>query len=76
MAKSRYNNSEKIFREFGNRIQELRKTRGWTQEDMADKGFSYRFYQRIEAGKPIHFKTVLKIASVFDLSLKDLFKDL
>ncbi len=66
----------KFFKQFGNRCKEIRLKKGLTQEDMADYGFSTRFYQRIEAGKPIHFKTVLKLSQVFSMPLSELFKGL
>ena len=61
MAATRYRNEERFFKAF------------LTQEDMMDFGFSVRFYQRIEAGKPIHMRTVLKLADALDVSLKQLF---
>ncbi len=66
--------SQQFYRNFGNRCRELRKERGLTQEQMADLGFSTRFYQRIEAGKPIHFNTVLKLKNAFAVTLSQLFK--
>ncbi len=65
-----------FFTKFGKRCKEIRLKKGLTQEDMADHGFSTRFYQRIEAGKPIHFKTVLKLSQVFSIPLSELFKGL
>lgn len=63
---------EKFFKKFGKQIREIRSKKGFSQEDMAYHGFSTRFYQRIEAGKPIHFKTVLRLAKAFKCSVKDL----
>lgn len=76
MASKRYKNPDKFFQNFGLRIKQLREENGWTQEDMIGHGLSYRFYQRIEAGKPLHFKTVMKIADIFGLTLDKLLKDL
>lgn len=76
MARARYDNPDDFFKKFGKRVRELRLERDLTQEDMMEYDFSYRFYQRIEAGKPIHMKTVLKLADVFQLKMSDLLKDL
>lgn len=62
------------FKKLGNRIKTIRLKKGVTQEAMINEGFSLRFYQRIEAGKPTTLKTLLKIANIFDLSLSELFK--
>lgn len=74
MARKRYDNPDEFFKKFGARIRELRLERELTQEDMMDFDFSYRFYQRIEAGKPIHMKTVLKLADAFEMKVEDLLK--
>lgn len=66
----------KFFKKFGQRVKEIRLKKGLTQEQMADHDFSTRFYQRIEAGKPIHLKTALKLAKVFNMKLSELFKGL
>lgn len=73
---TRYNNQDKFFKTFGAVIKKFRLKTGLTQEDMMDFGFSVRFYQRIEAGKPIHMKTVLKLADALDISLKQFFANL
>ncbi|OGQ44867.1 MAG: hypothetical protein A3H42_02595 [Deltaproteobacteria bacterium RIFCSPLOWO2_02_FULL_46_8] len=70
---ARYGNQDKFFRALGVAIKKLRIKAGLTQEDMMDFGFSVRFYQRIEAGKPVHMKTVLKLADALGVSLKQLF---
>ena len=66
---------DKMFKKFGERCKRLREQKGLTQEDMMTYGFSTRFYQRIEAGKPIHLKTVFKLASVFKIKTAEMFKD-
>ncbi len=76
MAVERYKDTRKLFRALGKSIKDLRTKAGLTQEDMLDRGFSVRYYQRIEGGKPIHLKTVLKLADVFGVSLGNLFKRL
>jgi len=74
MARVVYDNDSKFFRKFGARIKELRLEKGLTQEQITS--FSTRYYQRVEAGKPIHMRTVLKLCNTFGLTLEKLFKDL
>lgn len=73
MAATRYRNEERFFKAFGAVVKQRRLKAGLTQEDMMDFGFSVRFYQRIEAGKPIHMRTILKLADALDVTLKQLF---
>jgi transcriptional regulator with XRE-family HTH domain len=55
----------KFFKALGQRIRELRKRGGYSQEDMISFGFSARHWQQIEAGRPITVRTLLRICSVF-----------
>ncbi len=73
MVPTRYKNEAKFFKAFGARVKKLRIKAGLTQEGMGDFGFSTRFYQRIEAGKPIHMRTILKLADSLGITLKQLF---
>jgi transcriptional regulator with XRE-family HTH domain len=61
-----------FFRELGQRVRDLRKQKGFTQEDMISFGFSARHWQQIEAGRPITVRTLLRIGEVFSVSLADL----
>ncbi|MHB8420601.1 MAG: helix-turn-helix domain-containing protein [Myxococcales bacterium] len=56
----------------GQRVRRLRERRGLTQEDMMDRGFSLRHYQRIEAGRSVTLRTVWKLARAFGLQPRDL----
>ena len=57
----------------GNRLRVLRKERGLRQEDMEKFGISYKYYQRIEAGKVnVTLKTLEKIAKAFGVDPSDL----
>jgi transcriptional regulator with XRE-family HTH domain len=57
----------------GNRIKELRKARNLRQEDMARFGLSYKYYQRIEAGKVnMTLKTLEKIAGALGVDAAEL----
>jgi hypothetical protein len=44
---------EQFFQRFGKRVCSLRKKHGFSQEDMLSFGFSTRFWQQVEAGRPI-----------------------
>ncbi len=67
--------TQAFFKRFGARLKELRKSYGYTQEDMG-KWFSVRFYQRLESGKPCNMVTVLKLSKIFKISLSELLKNL
>lgn len=54
----------KFFAALGERIQALRKSRGYSQEDMISFGYTVRYWQRIEAGKPITLRTLLRICRI------------
>lgn len=58
----------------GKRIRELRKQRGLRQVDMESSGLSYKYYQRIEAGKVnVTLKTLERIAEVLDIDVREIF---
>jgi transcriptional regulator with XRE-family HTH domain len=60
----------KFFAALGQRIQTLRKRCGYSQEDMISFGYTVRYWQRIEAGKPITLRTLLRICRILDSSLE------
>jgi transcriptional regulator with XRE-family HTH domain len=56
------------------KVRELRLKSGFTQEDMRDHGFGYRYYQRIEAGeKDLRMSTLNRLANTFKVSINELF---
>ncbi len=67
---------DKFFDRFGKRVRELRRKRGYSQEDMLEFGFATRHWQRIEAGQPISVATLIRICEIFDMSLDRLIKGL
>ena len=69
-------NQDKFFRALGQRIRELRKKKGYSQEDMISFGFSARHWQQIEAGRPITVRTLLRICEVFRVPMSRLVKGL
>jgi transcriptional regulator with XRE-family HTH domain len=56
----------------GRRVRDLRVKRGLTQEDMTERGFSLRHYQRIEAGRSVTLRTIWKLARAFNVSAREL----
>jgi len=65
-------NQQKFFLRLGERIRELRRKHGHSQEDMISYGFSARHWQQIEAGRPITVSTLLRICAVFKTSAERL----
>jgi transcriptional regulator with XRE-family HTH domain len=66
---------------FGERVQALRKARGWTQEDLARQMGNYGFPMhqvtvgKIEnAGRPTPVGEVVALAAIFDVEPHDLFR--
>ena len=66
----------KFFKALGERIRELRKKHGHSQEDMISFGFSARHWQQIEAGRPITMRTLLRICNVFKIRLEGIVRGL
>ncbi len=58
------------------KVRDLRKKRGYSQEDMISFGFSARHWQQIEAGRPITVTTLLRICEVFEVSMEKLVRGL
>lgn len=66
-------NLEQAMKRLGANVRALRAKAGFTQEQMREHGFNYRYFQKIEAGmvNPT-LDTLLKLANVFKCHLKDL----
>jgi transcriptional regulator with XRE-family HTH domain len=58
--------------DFGKRLRTLRLRAGLTQEDMMERGFSLRHYQRIEAGRSVTLQTLWKLAASFGVTPREL----
>jgi transcriptional regulator with XRE-family HTH domain len=69
-------NQDQFFSALGSRVRELRKKRGYSQEDMLNFGFSTRHWQMMEAGRPITVTTLLRICEVFELPMSKLVQGL
>jgi transcriptional regulator with XRE-family HTH domain len=66
----------KFFDRLGERVRKLRKSQGFSQEDMISFGFSARHWQQIEAGRPITVTTLLRICEVFRVPVARLLQGL
>jgi transcriptional regulator with XRE-family HTH domain len=58
-----------FFKRLGARIRTLRQRAGYSQEDMLSHGYSVRYWQKIEAGKPITLRTLLRICRLFSVPM-------
>ncbi|MBI4522938.1 MAG: helix-turn-helix transcriptional regulator [Deltaproteobacteria bacterium] len=59
----------------GERLREIRTAQGLTQEDLQDRGMSYRYYQRIETGKVnLTLRSLERVASALNVTVWDLFE--
>ena len=67
---------QKFFRGLGRRIRDLRRKKGYSQEDMISFGFSARHWQQIEAGRPITVTTLLRICGTFRVPMARLVRGL
>jgi len=69
-------NHSEFFLRLGIRVRELRRKRGYSQEDMMSYGFAARHWQQIESGRPITVSTLLRICAVFRTSVERLVRGL
>ena len=69
------NSKPEVLQKFGDRVRELRKIRGMSQEDLAEKAELHRTYIGMieRAEKNITLINIEKIANAFEMDLKQLF---
>jgi transcriptional regulator with XRE-family HTH domain len=67
---------KQFFAALGERVKKLRRSKGFTQEDMIGFGFSARHWQQIEAGRPITVTTLLRICDTFAIRAAQLIEGL
>ncbi len=65
-----------FFKGLGARIKKLREKAGYSQEDMISHGYSVRYWQKIEAGKPITVRSLLRICRLFSTPMCDVVRGL
>lgn len=65
-----------FFKGLGARIKKLREGSGESQEDMFSHGYSVRYWQKVEAGKPITLRTLLRICRIFSTPMSDVVRGL
>jgi len=65
-----------FFKRLGTRIRALRERAGYSQEDMITHGYSVRYWQKVEAGKPITLRTLLRICRLFIAPMGDVVRGL
>ena len=64
----------KLLKAIAINVQRIRKSRGLTQEQMADLGFNYRHYQKLESGAySPNLNTLHKLAVAFKVDVKEFF---
>jgi transcriptional regulator with XRE-family HTH domain len=66
---------ERLMKQVGKRVRQLRLARGLKQEGMCRFGFEYKYYQRIEYGqKNLSLKTLNRLAKAFGVSVAELLR--
>lgn len=65
-----------FFKGLGARIKGLRQNAGYSQEDMLSHGYSVRYWQKVEAGKPITLRTLLRICRIFATTMSEVVREL
>ena len=76
MAKRRYY-PDKVYRVIGLKVRALREARGWTLEDTEEHGWnSWQQLQKIESGRNVTVKTIVKLATLFNVHPSVLLQDI
>lgn len=66
---------EKFLEKLGIRLREIRNEKGWTLEQVEEKGWpSWRHLQKIEAGKNVTIVTLYRLSKVYKIPLSEIFK--
>ena len=67
-------NYNHLYKKFGERVEKLRRQKGLTQEELAEKAGLHRaYFWDIETGRNTSLKTAYKISSALGVKLADLF---
>lgn len=66
-----------LYKKIGERIEELRKEKEMTQEELAEKaGLNRSYFWDIENGRNISIKTIYRISQALKIRLSDFFQDM
>jgi transcriptional regulator with XRE-family HTH domain len=76
VQKGKSDSTDRIFRQIGKRLRDIRLSQNMVQEDLMEFGFTTRHYQRIEAGAPITIRTAVRLCKAFKIKLSELFSGL
>lgn len=67
--------SDREVRALAERVRTLRLARGLTQWAIAERGLSYKYYQRIESGRVnVTIRTLVRVARALGVSVQELFR--
>ncbi|OGK18663.1 hypothetical protein A3B50_00575 [Candidatus Roizmanbacteria bacterium RIFCSPLOWO2_01_FULL_40_42] len=67
-------NYQFLYSKLGQRIEDLRKKGGMTQEELAEKAGLHRaYFWDIESGRNISIKTAYKLSKALGVNLRELF---
>lgn len=67
--------AEREVRAVAERLKTLRRARGLTQWAVAERGLSYKYYQRLEAGRAnATIRTLARVARALGVPLAELFR--
>lgn len=67
--------TNEVIRRIAANIKEKRLSKGLKQTDMAQYGFGYRWYQRLESGRHVPtLPTMIKLARSLEVDIVDLFR--
>lgn len=67
--------SDREVRALAERLRALRRARGLTQWAIAERGLSYKYYQRIESGRVnVTIRTLVRVARALGVSVPELFR--
>jgi transcriptional regulator with XRE-family HTH domain len=69
--------AEAVTRSLGLRVRELRRARGWTQQDAAERlKIAVPNYAHIEQGRRlVRIDTLVRLANLFEVTVADLFAE-
>lgn len=67
--------ADTLAKRLGWRLRQLRLARGLRQRDLETRGISYKYYQRIEAGKAnLTLKSLERLAAALCVAVEELFE--